>query len=164
MTKTYFTWIKSPIGEIFLAMRDSSLIELKFPSNMNAGGPEKEWIKDSAPFQQVISQLNAYFSKELTQFNFPVEPKGTQFQQSVWKKLLDIPYGKTITYSELARSINKPKAVRAVGAANSRNPISIIIPCHRVIGADGKLTGYSGGLKIKERLLDLEKESVCAAI
>jgi methylated-DNA-[protein]-cysteine S-methyltransferase len=106
-----------------------------------------------------IHQLQAYFGGELTEFDVPLAPEGTAFQRTVWKALLEIPYGETRSYGELARSIGNPAAVRAVGAANGRNPIGIIVPCHRVIGSSGKLVGYGGGLPMKQMLLALEAEN-----
>ena len=107
-----------------------------------------------------MRQLKAYFAGELENFDLPLSPQGTPFQQRVWGELQKIPYGDTISYGELARRIGNPKASRAVGLANGSNPISIVIPCHRVIGANGKLTGYGGGLPIKEKLLALEKRQL----
>jgi methylated-DNA-[protein]-cysteine S-methyltransferase len=105
---------------------------------------------------EAIRQLRAYFAKKLTRFDLPLQPEGTPFQIEVWRELQTIPYGKVISYGELAKRIGKPRASRAVGGANGSNPIPIIIPCHRVIGSNGKLTGYAGGLHIKEALLKLE--------
>jgi methylated-DNA-[protein]-cysteine S-methyltransferase len=109
---------------------------------------------------EVIRQLQAYFAGELENFDLAVSPQGTPFQQKVWSELQRIPYGETLSYGELARRIGNPKACRAVGLANGSNPISIVIPCHRVIGSNGKLTGYGGGLPIKEKLLALEKRQL----
>lgn len=106
---------------------------------------------------EIIRQLNAYFAGKLESFDLPLAPEGTPFQQKVWKELCQIPYGETISYGELARRIGNASASRAVGLANGSNPIPIVIPCHRVIGSNGKLTGYGGGLDIKEKLLALEK-------
>jgi methylated-DNA-[protein]-cysteine S-methyltransferase len=108
--------------------------------------------------REATRQLEAYFAGERMEFDLPLAPEGTEFQRRVWKALVAIPYGETRSYSELARSIGKPAAVRAVGAANGRNPIGIIVPCHRVIGSSGKLVGYGGGLPMKRMLLDLEAE------
>ena len=107
--------------------------------------------------KETIRQLRAYFSGKLEQFDLPLAPEGTPFQLEVWRRLCEIPYGETISYGELARRIGNPNASRAVGLANGSNPIAIIIPCHRVIGSNGKLTGYGGGLPIKEKLLALER-------
>ena len=108
----------------------------------------------------MIQQLRAYFARELETFDLRLAPEGTPFQQSVWNELCGIPYGETISYGELAKRVGNPKASRAVGAANGQNPIPIIIPCHRVIGSDGKLTGFGGGLPIKEKLLALEQRQL----
>lgn len=113
-------------------------------------------IEDAGVFADVLEQLEAYFAGERRTFDLALEPKGTDFQRRVWKALARIPYGTTTTYAAIAQAIGKPRAVRAVGAANGRNPLSIVIPCHRVIGADGTLTGYAGGLPNKRRLLALE--------
>ncbi len=117
-----------------------------------------DWIRDEsvAPFAQTIAQLRAYFDGALMRFEVPLAPQGTQFQMKVWRELCNIPFGETISYAELARRIGRPTASRAVGHSNARNPISIIVPCHRVIGADNSLTGYAGGLDRKRALLALE--------
>ena len=107
--------------------------------------------------KEPVRQVEAYFSGKLKDFDFPLAPQGTTFQTSVWKELLRIPYGETISYGELARRLGNPKAVRAVGLANGSNPIAIVIPCHRVIGSNGSLVGYGGGLPIKQALLALER-------
>ena len=109
---------------------------------------------------ETIRQLEAYFAGELESFTLPLAPHGTPFQMEVWRRLCDIPYGQTISYGEMARRIGNPKASRAVGLANGSNPIPIVIPCHRVIGSNGKLTGYGGGLPIKEKLLALERHQL----
>ena len=121
---------------------------------------DPEWREDKAPLREVIQQLRAYFAKELETFELTLAPEGTDFQQSVWNELCGIPYGETISYGELAKRVGNPKASRAVGAANGQNPIPIIIPCHRVIGSDGKLTGFGGGLPIKQELLALEQRQL----
>ena len=107
-------------------------------------------------FSTVAAQLDAYWRGELTVFDVPMNPPGTGFQRQVWAALSEIPYGTTVTYGEIAEAIGKPRAVRAVGRANGSNPIAIVVPCHRVIGADGSLTGYGGGIERKEKLLELE--------
>jgi methylated-DNA-[protein]-cysteine S-methyltransferase len=125
-------------------------------------GSDKEVSGEEAvsPFEQeVVSQLNAYFEGMLTDFKLPLGTKGTPFQESCWEALKRIPYGKTVSYGEQARAVGNPKACRAVGGANHRNPIAIVIPCHRVIGASGKLTGFGGGLSWKTFLLELEKRT-----
>ena len=118
---------------------------------------QNEWVHDERPFAEVRRQLRAYFRGELREFDVPLEMEGTEFQLSVWKELLKIPYGETASYLEIARRIGNEKAVRAVGLANGQNPIPIIVPCHRVIGSDGSLTGFGGGMENKRRLLELER-------
>ncbi|HUA60127.1 MAG TPA: methylated-DNA--[protein]-cysteine S-methyltransferase [Verrucomicrobiae bacterium] len=110
--------------------------------------------------REAACQLRAYFAGDLRQFNLPLDLRGTDFQLRVWNQLLKIPYGETRSYSEIAQAIHSPKAVRAVGAANGANPVSIVVPCHRVIGSSGKLVGYGGGLPLKKRLLELERGSL----
>jgi len=119
-------------------------------------GVEDGWVRDDAAFRSAATQLGEYFAGERQAFDLPLRPEGSEFQQRVWSALCDIPYGRTISYGELALRIGDPGGARAVGAANGQNPISIVVPCHRVIGADGSLTGYGGGLERKRHLLDLE--------
>jgi methylated-DNA-[protein]-cysteine S-methyltransferase len=118
---------------------------------------KRDWRRDDDDFNDVVTQLAEYFDGRRRQFDLPLAPEGTPFQQSVWRALLDIPYGETISYGELATRIGRRSASRAVGLANGSNPLPIVIPCHRVIGASGKLTGYGGGLAIKDQLLALER-------
>ena len=120
---------------------------------------ESTWVKDADPFKEVSLQLDGYFAGDRRQFDLALAPEGTEFQRRVWSALTEIAYGETWSYGELARHIGKPKASRAVGAANGQNPIPVIIPCHRVIGSSGKLTGFGGGLQTKEYLLGLEAEA-----
>ncbi len=130
---------------------------IRFPVNGEKKEPEIGWIEDNSIFPEVVFQLTEYFDGRLKRFDLDMQPKGTDFQQQVWQALLKIPYGTTVTYGDIAEQINNPKAFRAVGLANKSNPIPIIVPCHRVIGKNGKLTGFAGGLNIKQALLDLEK-------
>jgi methylated-DNA-[protein]-cysteine S-methyltransferase len=153
-----YTYMPSPAGRLVLAGDDEALRFLLFAEGRHPAGPEPGWRPDDAPLLEAVRQLEAYFAGELTEFTLPLDPAGTAFQRSVWAALCEIPYGETISYGELARRIGKPQAVRAVGAANGQNPIAIIVPCHRVIGSNGKLTGYGGGLPIKEALLALERK------
>jgi methylated-DNA-[protein]-cysteine S-methyltransferase len=157
-TVTYYTHCESPLGSILLTSDGESLTSLYLvaPQREPATGPD--WVRrdDAAPFAEAKRQLAAYFDGRLTEFDLPLAMRGTGFQTRVWEELKGIPYGVTISYGELARRIGQPNASRAVGLANGRNPIAIIIPCHRVIGANGKLTGYGGGLSRKEALLALE--------
>lgn len=147
-----YTYLESPAGRLFLARDDEGLKALKFNAK-----PEAGWVENRGGFKEVVRQLDSYFAGELRTFDLILKPEGTPFQVEAWKALCTIPYGKTISYGDQARRMGKPRASRAVGAANGRNPISIIIPCHRVIGAGGRLTGYGGGLDVKRRLLDLEQ-------
>jgi methylated-DNA-[protein]-cysteine S-methyltransferase len=151
----YWTTMKTPVGEVFIAGLDGKLTELRF-GRPKKGFPGPGWKKSDAEFREVKRQLGEYFRGERKKFDLKLAPEGTPFQLAAWKQLRRIPYGKTISYGEQARRMGNPKAARAAGAANRENPISIIVPCHRVIGADGKLTGYGGGLGKKKRLLDLE--------
>ncbi len=152
--------MQSPVGPLLLAGDDASLHAVEFVNGRKPPRLNPAWKKDSKPFVEAVCQLLAYFSGELKDFNLPLAPQGTQFQLAVWEKLCDIPYGETISYGELAKRIGNPNASRAVGLANGSNPIPIIIPCHRVIGSNGKLTGYGGGLPIKEKLLALERKQL----
>lgn len=145
------TTIDSPVGPLSLAADDQGLRRVAF-----GPGPDSQ---TSTILHETVRQLRAYFAGELREFSLPLSPQGTAFQTRVWRELCKIPYGQTISYGELARRIGNPKASRAVGLANGQNPIAIVIPCHRVIGANGKLTGYGGGLAIKERLLALEAQA-----
>jgi len=119
--------------------------------------PEDLQLCETPLLKEAARQLDSYFAGELKEFSLPLEPSGTAFMKQVWAALCEIPYGKTATYGEIAGKVGRPKAARAVGLANNRNPIPIFIPCHRVIGTDGSLTGYRGGLEMKKRLLELEK-------
>jgi O-6-methylguanine DNA methyltransferase len=155
--KIYYNIIESPIGPILLAGNEKGLKRLTFLKDKKRIETPADWIENKELFREAAKQLEAYFTGKLESFNLKLAPEGTNFQKSVWKALCKIPYGETRTYKEIAESVGKPKAYRAVGLANNRNPIAIIIPCHRVIGANGKLTGYASGLDIKEFLLELEK-------
>lgn len=157
MNNIYFTQIESPLGPLLLAGDESGLHEVRFVNGRRPGKADPSWIENPEPLKEAVKQLRAYFAGELEAFDLPLKPQGTRFQLDVWKNLRDIPFGETISYGELARRMGNPKASRAVGLANGSNPIPIIIPCHRVIGSDGKLTGYGGGLRNKETLLALER-------
>lgn len=160
MTTRYYEYHKTAIGKLLLAGDGEYLTLLGFPNGKMARKHELDWSRDSAPFKEVRLQLDAYFEGELHDFDLPVAPHGTVFQQKVWDALVKIPYGETWSYGQLAGHIGKPKASRAVGAANGLNPIPIIIPCHRVIGSTGKMTGFGGGLDTKVFLLKLESEAL----
>lgn len=154
----YYCYVDTPIGELLLAGTETALRVVSFPAGSRRRQPEPEWIYSEKPFQRARRQLLEYFAGERREFDLPLEPTGTEFQLEVLDELRKIPYGETTSYGEIARRIGRPRAVRAVGAANGRNPIPVIIPCHRVIGAGGDLTGFGGGLATKERLLRLEME------
>ena len=160
MNRVRYTQIESPLGPLLLAADDAGLRHIVFATEKRAVPPEPAWHEDRGPLKETVRQLTAYFAGQLESFDLPLAPEGTPFQLDVWKCLCDIPYGKTISYGELARRIGNPNASRAVGLANGANPIPIVIPCHRVIGSNGKLTGYGGGLPIKEKLLALERRQL----
>lgn len=158
------TTIDSPIGALTLVGVDGVLTGLYMHDRRDAPPAEASGIHDASAFVDVVAQLAAYFRGELTEFDAPLLLTGTPFQQRVWTALREIPYGETVSYGELAAGIGQPTASRAVGLANGRNPIAIIVPCHRVIGADGRLTGYGGGLPRKQHLLSLERQYAGAAV
>lgn len=146
----------SPIGSLLVAGDRDRLDLIAFPEGSRARTADPEWTADRGPFSDVFRQLDAYFAGDLQAFDLPLHPAGTEFQQTVWHELVRIPYGETISYGALARRIGRPKASRAVGAANGANPIPIVIPCHRVVGSDRSLTGFGGGLDLKRWLLNHE--------
>lgn len=151
--------VASPIGPLLLTARDSALTGVQMQNQRHFRELPPGTVRDDSWFADVASQLDRYFSGELATFDLPLQLGGTDFQRSVWKQLQAIPYGETISYSELARRVGNPNACRAVGLANGRNPIAIIVPCHRVIGANGSLTGYGGGLDRKTWLLQHERDT-----
>ncbi|MGA4845701.1 methylated-DNA--[protein]-cysteine S-methyltransferase [Streptomyces sp. G5(2025)] len=150
------TVLDSPYGPLTLVATDGVLSGLYMSEQRHRPSQETFGERDPAPFGEAISQLEAYFAKELKEFDLPLRLDGTPFQRMVWDELLRIPYGEIRTYGELAENLGKPGASRAVGLANGKNPISVIVPCHRVVGANGNLTGYGGGLDRKQRLLAFE--------
>jgi methylated-DNA-[protein]-cysteine S-methyltransferase len=152
--------MESPVGPLLLVADDSGLRRIDFVNGRNPGEPDPLWHDDAEALRETVRQLRAYFAGELEGFDLTLAPQGTAFQLAVWNRLCDIPFGETISYGELARRIGNPNASRAVGLANGSNPIPIVIPCHRVIGSNGKLTGYGGGLPIKEKLLALERRQL----
>ena len=155
----YYCYLDTPIGELLLAGDDDGLAFVGFPHGSGRLEPESDWIFKEKPFAEASRQLTEYFAGKRRSFDLKLKPTGTDFQLRVLDELQKIPYGTTCSYSAIATRIGRPKAVRAVGAANGRNPIPIIIPCHRVIGASGDLTGFGGGLPAKEALLRLELEN-----
>jgi methylated-DNA-[protein]-cysteine S-methyltransferase len=162
--------LDSPIGPLTAVASDGALCGLYMdlqrhrPAQVTFGRPAAGTATDAAPFGAVAEQLKAYFDGELTEFDVPLALLGTPFQRRVWAALQEIPYGETVSYGELAAEIGSPTASRAVGLANGRNPISVIVPCHRVVGASGDLTGYGGGLERKRYLLDFERGRTPAAL
>lgn len=155
-----YDYLDTPIGVLFIAGDAEAIRRISFPKNGKPVRPEPGWEHSArAAVGEAIRQLCDYFAGRRTEFDLPLAPEGTAFQRAVWRQLQEIPYGGTISYGELARRIGNAKASRAVGAANGANPIPIVIPCHRVIGADGTLTGFGGGLPIKQALLALEARS-----
>ena len=154
----YYCYLNTPIGDLLLAGDDEALCLVSFPQGSMRREPEPDWIYSEKPFKDAREQLQAYFDGKLQSFDLTLRPNGTEFQLRVLEELQKIPYGSTTSYGDIAQRIGKPKAVRAVGAANGRNPIPIIIPCHRVIGSTGKMTGFGGGIPTKETLLRLELE------
>ncbi|MFI5458369.1 MAG: methylated-DNA--[protein]-cysteine S-methyltransferase [Isosphaerales bacterium] len=152
---TVYSYYSSPVGRLLLTWDEDALTGLTMAQHKGKEGPRPEpgWRRDDAALHIVYDQLRAFFAGELRTFELPLRMAGTPFQRLVWEGLLGIPFGATLSYAELARRIGRPGASRAVGAANGRNPISIVVPCHRVIGANGTLTGYGGGLDRKEWLL-----------
>ena len=149
--------VDSPVGKLLIACDEGAIRRIEFPRNGSPAAPQPGWHKsDNALLQEAARQLSEYFSGCRTVFTVPLIPEGTEFQRTVWRQLQEIPYGQTLSYGDLAKCVGNPKASRAVGAANGCNPIPIMIPCHRVIGSDGKLTGFGGGLPTKKALLTLE--------
>jgi methylated-DNA-[protein]-cysteine S-methyltransferase len=159
-----YTYFDSPIGKILLVGTSRALTHIHFVDGRHPMKLETDWQMDNEIFKAAIEQLQAYFDGKLKTFDLPLQLEGTDFQLEVWNALKEIPYGKTVSYGDIARRIGRPKAVRAVGAANGQNPISIIVPCHRVIGSNGSLTGYGGGLKNKEALLALEQGRIASLL
>jgi len=152
-----YRYIKSPIGALLLAGDDEGLKHVGFSEGKGQIQPQPDWKNDERAFGDVKKQLDEYFAGKRKTFDLKLAPTGTAFQREVLDALQRIPYGETRSYQEIASGVGRPKAVRAVGAANGRNPLPIIIPCHRVIGANGSLTGFGGGLATKKYLLDLER-------
>jgi methylated-DNA-[protein]-cysteine S-methyltransferase len=152
--------VPSPVGPLTIVAADGMIAGLYLDAQRHAPGTQALGLPgdpDAEPFAAAAAQLSAYFAGQLTEFDLPLSPAGTDFQRKVWSGLRTIPYGQTVSYGELARQVGSPAASRAVGLANGRNPIAIVVPCHRVIGADGSLTGYGGGLDRKRFLLALER-------
>lgn len=153
----FYDYLETPIGKLMLAADAQGLRYVEFERSRYPTHIGKDWRRDPEILRTAKTQLNAYFAGELTEFDLDLAPRGSEFQQRVWDALRRIPYGATTNYGSIARELGDPTASRAVGAANGRNPLPIIVPCHRVIGADGSLTGFGGGLPIKRFLLEHEQ-------
>jgi methylated-DNA-[protein]-cysteine S-methyltransferase len=159
-----YTTVESPIGALLLLGDGRALRGLYMQDGRKPMRIASDWEPDASPFADVTSQLSEYFAGQRTTFDVPLDMRGTPFEQSVWRALQDIQYGETAAYGEVAQRIGQPSAARAVGLANGRNPISVIVPCHRVIGANGTLTGYGGGIERKQLLLELEQGQLCMPV
>jgi methylated-DNA-[protein]-cysteine S-methyltransferase len=153
----HYTTHDSSIGPLLIAADEHGLRHLDLPGRHSTIA--SDWIGDSDPLRSTLEQVDAYLAGELRRFEVELAPRGTPFQLRVWSALSQVGYGETESYGAIARAVGSPRASRAVGAANGRNPIAIIIPCHRIVGSDGSLTGYGGGLPTKRRLLELERAS-----
>lgn len=153
---TSYGYAATPLGRVLVISTETELIGLYFDAHEHTPEVPDGGARESAPLTAVTSQLDEYFRGRRTAFDVPLRLDGTAFQRAVWSALLEIPYGKTSTYAQIATQLGNPRATRAVGAANGRNPISIVVPCHRLVGAGGGLTGYGWGLDRKRRLLELE--------
>jgi methylated-DNA-[protein]-cysteine S-methyltransferase len=160
----HHTTIDSPIGELLLTQADGELTGLYMQAGRKPAIPDPASREDAEALGETVTQLREYFAGERRDFTMPLAPHGNEFELRVWEALREIPYGETVSYGEIARRIGAPTAARAVGLANGRNPISVIVPCHRVIGSDGSLTGYGGGLPRKRYLLDMESGRLALAL
>jgi O-6-methylguanine DNA methyltransferase len=160
METLYYSHLRSPIGPLTVAVSKRGLVALEFgdehPAKHRRAWRDLEWQESAEPTAPCVKQLEEYFAGARREFTMPLDLRGTEFQKRCWQALVEIPYGRTCTYADVARAVGKPRAFRAVGLANNRNPVAIVVPCHRVIGSDGSLTGYGGGLDVKEVLLRLE--------
>lgn len=153
---TTYTFIDSPLGDLLVTRDDGGVNGLYLPTGKRPRRVDPSWQRDDADFDDIRRQLAEYFAGSRQHFDLALHPAGSAFQQQVWLALRDIPYGQTTSYGKTAAAIGAPGSARAVGLANGQNPISIVVPCHRVIGADGSLTGYGGGIEAKRWLLDHE--------
>jgi methylated-DNA-[protein]-cysteine S-methyltransferase len=162
---TFVSALSSPIGRLLFVSKGGSRLSGVYMED-HAGAPLQDaaWVQDEARFAEAPRQVTEYFAGSRTRFNLPLSFDGTPFQRRVWEALREIPYGETITYAELAARIGSPNACRAVGGANAKNPLSVVLPCHRVIGSDGSLTGYAGGEERKRWLLDFERRNLASAL
>ncbi|MFT7484474.1 MAG: methylated-DNA-[protein]-cysteine S-methyltransferase [Candidatus Paceibacteria bacterium] len=155
MTNTYLE-LDSPIGRLLIVANSVGIEAIHFESEGGANRISPLWNRGGSLVEKAAGQLSEYFAGEREEFDLPLAPQGTEFMHSVWNQLSQIPYGQTTNYGAIAMSLGKPTAARAIGSANGKNPIPIVVPCHRVIGADGSLTGFAGGIETKRQLLELE--------
>jgi methylated-DNA-[protein]-cysteine S-methyltransferase len=157
-----YTEIDSPIGRLLIHGTDKGVSGILMTKHGRFEEKRADWRRDDARWSGVAKQLREYFAGRRRDFDFPLDVRGTDFQKKVWKALRSIPFGRTVSYGDIAKKIGNPKAMRAVGLANGKNPVAVVVPCHRVIGADGSLTGYGGGLERKKILLDLESHTLAS--
>lgn len=162
MEALYYSRMASPIGPLLVAASERGLVRLEFSPDSAQPVPSN-WIGSEEQTAPYVRELEEYFRGERRQFDFPLDLRGTQFQKRCWQALLEIPYGETRSYADIARAVGSPQGFRAVGMANHHNPIAIVVPCHRVIASNGTLCGYGGGLDVKQRLLELEKTGKAVA-
>jgi O-6-methylguanine DNA methyltransferase len=161
METLFYVRTPSPVGPLFLAASTKGLVRLEFESRMQKLNPDTNQLHESKPALALyLRELSEYFAGERREFSLPLDLRGTRFQLACWHALLEIPYGETRSYRDIAQAIGHPHAYRAVGMSNNRNPVAIVVPCHRVIASSGSLCGYGGGLDIKRKLLDLEQANV----
>lgn len=149
----HYAVMNTTVGTVTVASTDRGLAAVHFGNTVPDGA-----VVDNSANREIVKQLSEYFEGKRTRFELPLDVEGTAFQKSVWNQLLEIPYGETRSYGDIAKAIGKPAAARAVGMANHNNPVAIVIPCHRVVGQNGSLTGYAGGLQLKEQLLSIERQ------
>jgi methylated-DNA-[protein]-cysteine S-methyltransferase len=151
-----YSYVDTPVGLLLTSRTKTGIASISFTKGGVPLPPAAGWERADALFDDVREQMASYFDGHLTLFHLPLDPTGTEFQRDVWRALQNIPYGSTRSYSDIARAVGRPTAFRAVGAANGANPLPIVVPCHRVIGSNGALTGFGGGMQVKQRLLELE--------
>lgn len=156
----FYTWLdETPVGRLLVAGTDAGLKHVSFGATHFSTPevtPQDDWELNDRALREPVKQLKAYFAGKLKQFSLPLAADGTDFQKQVWKALREVPFGRTASYGDIAKAVGSPAASRAVGLANGRNPIAIVVPCHRIIGSNGRLVGYGGGLPYKKTLLNLE--------
>jgi O-6-methylguanine DNA methyltransferase len=164
MDNLFVARLSSPIGPLFLAVSEKGLVRLEFQDRVQKMKSGIELTEDEASLAPYVLELDEYFNGKRREFSFPLDLRGTVFQLACWNALLTIPYGETRSYADIARAIGHPQAYRAVGMSNNRNPIAIVVPCHRVIASSGSLCGYGGGLDLKRKLLELERVSLQSSV